>query len=111
MKLLKGTTELHELDYEDFAYKYITQNRRGYNMTSIIYEDNVFKMSAPKFESGYHSTIYTAVYGDDVERVVESLLDLQEEMLLQQEKILREEILEQVKSKLTVDIIFKEESQ
>lgn len=108
MRLLKGTTEFHELNFEDFAYKYITQNRRGYNTTSIAYEDDVFKISAPKFESGYHSTLYTKAYGDSAEALVESLLDLQEEMLYQQEIILRKEILEQVKSKLTVDIIFKE---
>ena len=109
MKELKGTKGLLELDYEEFALKYITQNRRGYNSTAIKYEDNVLKMSAPQYVSGTHKTLYISLYGNDVENIIHSLLDLQEQMLIEQEFILQEVHLEKVKDYLTVEKVFKEE--
>jgi len=105
IKELKGTQGTHELNIEDFAYKYIEQNRKGYNSTNMIYEDDVMKISAPLNTHGVHSTLYCKCYEDKMG----FMLDLQGELLWVLENILKEEFLYKLKNNITINDIFKEE--
>lgn len=111
VKLLGGTIESLNIEsYDEFAEKYVRQNELGYNSTAITFEEDILKISAPKFSSGQHYTLYITedqLIKQTLSRnIKEALYTLMEDILLKTEFILQQKHLDLIKKSLTLEKIF-----